>query len=233
MKNDILIAGLSGENIEQYYKAKFNQWLFKYSDKVTIDKKIISKSQKIAIEAAFYNINPKPKSITVSNCLNGSQLTESRFIRYEIERIEKIKNLSLPKQYIKEDYLNFLHLKTLQHQQNTKTKKDKPKEKPTFKSLFRDPDNAKKVKDILKIKGYLNENYNWIGLNGNKTELLAAYYSLREKGILQSGKINPQALSFYNYFGLKIPEYMDKRNFTTSPASEYIEEFDVIFSSIN
>ena len=129
---------------------------------------------------------------------------------------------------LKDEYLKLKSLKEL-----IKADKTPPKEKLKFIELFRDPDNAKKVIDILKTKGYLNEDYNWIGLNGNKTELLAAYYSLREKGILQSAKISPQALSFYNYFGLKIPEYMDKRNFTTTPSSEYIKEFDVIFSSIN
>ena len=67
---------------------------------------------------------------------------------------------------------------------------DKSKKELTFKDMFIDMENAEKVKDILRVNHYLKSG-NWkankekyLHHTGLKIELLAAYYSLRIKGIL-------------------------------------------------
>jgi len=116
---------------------------------------------------------------------------------------------------------------------NSMSKNNKHKRSElTFEKLFKDSGNAKKVKDILELKEYTIKG-KWVGQNNNKTELLAAYYSLREKhGIMRTGQTTPQTRLFYNEFGLNVPGYMSERALTTPPASQYIQEFNTLFNHV-
>lgn len=91
-------------------------------------------------------------------------------------------------------------LKFLEEQEKSISKSLKPPKELTFEGLFRDKDNAKKVKEIFEIKGYTIDN-KWQGLSENVSELLAAYYVL--KPLLKIPiKDTPTARMFYNEFGL-------------------------------
>ena len=114
--------------------------------------------------------------------------------------------------------------------------------KQSFEDIFRDKANAKEIKHIFKIKGYTDNEYNWIGLNKNKTELLAAYYSLKEREtntILKPGQKTTQARIFYNEFNLKVgkdklktDDYILDRNFTTPPSQADINIFNTLFDKL-
>ena len=108
---DLCLAGLDGDNVEIYYKKKYNKWLFDYSDEVFIDGELIDKSQKLGITLSSFNIKPEPKKIEVSGYLDGSKLTEERFLNFEIIRVMKLHTLSMGKSFNKEDYLQYLKSK--------------------------------------------------------------------------------------------------------------------------
>lgn len=108
--------------------------------------------------------------------------------------------------------------------------------KRTFISLFKDKGIANEVKAIFETNGFTKEN-KWIGVSGNKTELLAAFYVLNS--ILNAGKVTPKAKVFYNEFGLKVGknnlkngEYITERSFRTEPFNQDREEFERLFSDI-
>jgi hypothetical protein len=104
------------------------------------------------------------------------------------------------------------------------------KKKVTFEQLFRDKDNAKKVKEIFELKGYII-NGKWHGLTDNKSELSIAYYVL--KPLLKAGlKDTPTAKIFYSEFGL--PEgYISDRMLRNEPVyNDILTEFEQIFSNL-
>jgi hypothetical protein len=116
--NDITIAGLNGDNINEYYQVRFNRWIFDNSDIVSMDGRELDKAEKRMIQISSYNIKPAPKEIIANGFINGSELTETRFIIFEIERILNLDNLSLGKEFNKQDYLKFLYSKQMPlHQQ--------------------------------------------------------------------------------------------------------------------
>lgn len=91
---------------------------------------------------------------------------------------------------------------------NKKRKRiDKIKEPLTFRKLFRDPDNAQKVKGILKTHGYVDENYNWI-FEGNLNTIGAIFYYLRNESyglsLIYPGQDKPQLTAFCKEFGLSV-----------------------------
>lgn len=111
---------------------------------------------------------------------------------------------------------------------NTKTgRKDN-----SFIGLFRDSDHAKKVKELFEIREY-TINGKWQGLTDAKTELLCAYYVLKDLGLLKPGsKTTPTAKIFYSEFGL--PEnYISERMFRNYPKNhQTINEFEKLFSPL-
>lgn len=109
--HDLGLIGLSSDNLAEYYEWHINRWKFDHSDEVFIDGQLIDEAEKRMIKLSRYDIRPKPESISVSCKANGSDLTETRFIEYEISRIEKLDKLSLPKRYGRDDYLVFLQQK--------------------------------------------------------------------------------------------------------------------------
>ena len=164
-----------------------------------------------------------------------------------LERIEQIKKLfqdTHKHQFIFHHVNNlkeYLDL-TIQAKQEinpepVKPKKDNPN-KLTFKDLFKDPENAKKVKEILE-KNHYTLNGKWAANKDlythqteNKTELLVAYYTLKNKGILKQGKATPQAKIFYNEFGLKVGEYISDRSLRNEPPPYQQKIFEKLFYSI-
>jgi len=78
-----------------------------------------------------------------------------------------------------------------------------------FIKLFKNPYNTEKkiseLKEILNYHHYIDENYKWVGINGEKYELSVLYHLFDDnKKIIQSGKREPQLKTFYNEFGLKL-----------------------------
>ena len=100
----------------------------------------------------------------------------------------------------------------------------------TFDELFIDPTNPQKVRDILKIKGYI-ENGIWIGRSDDDSELTCAYHSLKEKHLLRKGYKSDQVKLFYLEFGLPdnliSPQMMRKELW-----NENRDVFDEIFSDL-
>jgi len=121
------------------------------------------------------------------------------------------------------------HFQTLSENIKQVVKKGFKKPK-TFESLFRDKDNARKVKEIFEIRGY-TINGKWQGLTNDKTELLSAYYVLIP--LLKSGqKITPTARIFYSEFGLS-DEFINDRTLRKRPKNiEISNEFEDIFSHL-
>jgi hypothetical protein len=102
------------------------------------------------------------------------------------------------------------------------------KHAPTFNELFRDEDNARKVKEIFEKNGY-TINGKWQGLTSKKGELLSAYYVL--KPILKPCHNTPTARIFYNEFGLPL-EYISDDMLRKEPFNASRNEFETIFSSL-
>lgn len=102
----------------------------------------------------------------------------------------------------------------------------------SWKELFRNPDHAKKVKEIFEHKGY-TLNGSWQGHTDSKSELLCAYYVL--KPLLKPGKETTRATTFYSEFGLKVRTehgegYISARALRKEPKNfELITEFNNIF----
>ncbi len=149
--------------------------------------------------------------------------------------------LPLMNKYFKNAYVSQFNVKYIPFEKDLKnTKLSKPL---TFESLFKDNDNAKKVKQILEanhytIKGKWEAN-KVLHLNhtGNKNELLAAYRSLKTReatAILKKGKITTQAKLFYQEFGLTVGDgkYISERSLRNEPAPADIKVFDKLFISI-
>lgn len=175
------------------------------------------------------------ESITGTRTLNIQLGKHSHTIPITVEEIEKYitkDTILVNKKDVDSATYNFIEseikkFNSIAHRnKNPKRKKEK-----SFIELFKDPTDAQKVKELFELRGYTKDG-KWIGLNNNKTELLAAYYSLYEKGVLKPGKITPQAKIIYKEFGLKISEYISERSLTTRPYTKYIEEFDNLFSDI-
>ena len=102
------------------------------------------------------------------------------------------------------------------------------KKTPTFEELFREKDNAQKVKDTLEKNDYTIEGQ-WKGLTNDSSELLCAYYVL--KPILKPGKVTPQAKIFYLEFGLPA-DFMTERMMRNEPNNANSTEFRRIFSHL-
>jgi len=98
----------------------------------------------------------------------------------------------------------------------------------TFEGLFRDKENAQKVKAILETKGY-TENGIWLGLSENKSELVCVYYAL--KRLLFTLKVTPTVKIFYREFGFP-DDYICEELMRKPPKSDRIVEFDKIFSHL-
>lgn len=98
----------------------------------------------------------------------------------------------------------------------------------TFQALFRDNENAQKVKDLLELKGYTIDGI-WQGLTKKKNELLTAYYVLQP--LLKPDKVTPQAKIFYSEFGLP-DNYISNRSLTKEPFNQNRAEFEKIFSHL-
>jgi hypothetical protein len=99
----------------------------------------------------------------------------------------------------------------------------------TFESLFRDSNNARKVKEIFENKGYTVKG-EWQGLANDKSELLCAYYVL--KNLIKPGlKIAPTVKIIYSEFGL--PEnHITDRMMTIEPFNDIRKEFEIVFSDL-
>ena len=98
----------------------------------------------------------------------------------------------------------------------------------TFDDLFRDKDNARKVKEIFESHGY-TINGKWHGLTNDKSELLCAYYVLVP--LLKPHKKTPVAKIFYAEFGLS-GNYISDRMLTNEPFNDVRKDFEVLFSDL-
>lgn len=122
----------------------------------------------------------------------------------EIEAVRKLKHLLTefdPMLHSDGERIKIIRfIKFLEEQEKSILKSVKPQKELTFEGLFKNRDNAKKVKEIFENKGYTIDN-KWQGLSDNVSELLAAYYVL--KPLLKPPvKDTPTARMFYNEFGL-------------------------------
>jgi len=108
-KRLLSLVGLT-ENAQQFYKVKFNRWLFENSDNVWIDGELISKNEKIAIQAAFFNIKPEPKTMEVDGLSKGRPLSEKIFIKNELHNYNNVNEQEyiIPDQLKLIDYISFL-----------------------------------------------------------------------------------------------------------------------------
>jgi hypothetical protein len=84
---------------------------------------------------------------------------------------------------------------------------DRKNKEYTFPELFKLPYNSdikiKDLKDILKTSGYIDNNYKWVGITKEKTELATLYWLFQDKeNILKSDKVTQQLKTFYKEFGL-------------------------------
>lgn len=104
---DVNFSGLRGDNVEEYYRVMYNRFLIDYSDEVYLNGALLSEQDKKLIKLSFYKIEP-PGEISTSNFVNGSELNEKRFIKYELNRIETVKDISLAKIFNLEDYKQYL-----------------------------------------------------------------------------------------------------------------------------
>lgn len=109
-----------------------------------------------------------------------------------------------------------------------------PDSKSNFRKLFRDPCNADKFVQRLKVNGFIDEKEEWIGLSGNLTELLAAYHVILESQmkILKTGQKLTQKKVFYTRFGLPYGknQYISEVAMRIRPSQEDIDEFKRVFS---
>jgi hypothetical protein len=85
-----------------------------------------------------------------------------------------------------------------------------------------------KLEQLFESIGYTKKG-KWVGLSGKKSELLAAYYSLRSFSLLNPGYITRQATAFYHHFGLEILNYISERMLRIEPTNQDREEFDLLF----
>jgi len=99
----------------------------------------------------------------------------------------------------------------------------------TFRDLFRDKDNAKRVKELFESHNYTIKG-KWQGLTGNKSELLCAYYAF--KPLLKAGlKDTPTAKIIYKEFGL--PDYyISDRMLRNELFNDSQIEFERLFSDL-
>lgn len=153
LSNTLKTLGLRGDNLDIYYKKTHTRWLFDYSDEVWIDGKLLEKEEKLAIKGVMYNIQPEPKEIKTSDMLAGSQLTENRFLDYELNRISYINPHDLGQSFNLEDYKAFLENKKVQITQG-----ETPLQKQGEKKL--------KLQQIALIHAY--ENISITKENGNE-----------------------------------------------------------------
>lgn len=109
-----------------------------------------------------------------------------------------------------------------------------PDSKSKFRNLFRDPCNADKFVNRLKVNGFIDQKEVWIGLSGNLTELLAAYHTILESPmiILKTGPKLTQKKTFYTRFGLPYGEnqYISEVAMRIRPSQEDIDEFKRVLS---
>lgn len=106
------LIGLNGKNQEEYFTKQFIRWRFHLSDEVLLDGRILSKDERTMRAISFYDFGDA-KTLTMSDEINGSELTESRFIEHEIKRVKNLKKLSIQDEYNKQDYLSFLTAKQI------------------------------------------------------------------------------------------------------------------------
>lgn len=99
----------------------------------------------------------------------------------------------------------------------------------SYKELFRNPDHAKKVKEILETeeitKGYLYVKNP--DRSNNDSELLAAFYVLRPLFVYHHK--TPAAISFYDEFGVKP---LTNRMMSIEPFNNDRERFNKLFSDL-
>ena len=125
LTNNTKLAGLKSDNIEEYYKEQYHKWLFHNSDTTFIDGELHSQAkdtptttegQNIFLDVSFFStVRPQPQKVEVCGTKQGHELSEQKFITYEIKRVEKIDDnlLSDVNQWNKENYLKFLDEKNI------------------------------------------------------------------------------------------------------------------------
>lgn len=102
----------------------------------------------------------------------------------------------------------------------------------SFNGLFRDSDNAKKVKDIFETKRYTIKGI-WQGQTNAKSELLCAYNVLKDLGLLRpESKTTPTAKIFYSEFGLPDGYISDRMLRTIPKDNDITKEFENLFSPL-
>ena len=170
-------------------------------------------------------IDLENKSIIGIQCKKKSEerVTESE-LRSEIEKAKKF----TPK--IKE----FLLTTTAPRDQKIQeTRKPTIKQKVvTYLDLFRDEENAELVKQLFESKG-LTENGKWVGLSNRKTELLAAFYELKLRGIIKPISPTTGARVFYKEFGYDVAKDISERSFRTEPWGEIRQHYVELFANIS
>lgn len=160
LANTLKMAGLRGDNLEQYYQTKFLRWRFDNSDEVWMDDKLLTPQSKKLIKGVGYNIQPAPIKLVVSDKLNGSELTESRFIAYELEQMGKINPTDLAQSFNLDDYKAFLETKKAE----TKEQQAPPPEQEngtlvkSKSDIFKEKLSAINFLELPTVKGLSEEN---------------------------------------------------------------------------
>lgn len=129
---------------------------------------------------------------------------------------------------------------------NDSTKFDKVKsfvkQLLTFQGLFKLPycndKKQKELKELLKGNGYIDNNYEWVGITKKKNELAFLYYYFKDTpDIIQPGNFETQIKVFYKEFGLTVYNDKEPKGYCTvkglknnSPDNETYENFKVKFS---
>jgi hypothetical protein len=155
MKKEVIIellfdlAGLDPDWIDGKYKNLFTRWKFDNSDEVWIDGELIDKSTKRAIKNGFYNIQPKPNEIIVSEMKDGFPLTEQMFVKKMIRKLSQFTNADYPDdtwQMRIDLFLEYLKKKetTLQEKKNIS---EKSKKHDRFKNA-----DFEKLNDLFVLK---------------------------------------------------------------------------------
>lgn len=177
-------------------------------------------------------MNPDETSISLLSLFDIRRHIDKSFFDMQLEQIEilKVRNDIDKLVEANEKFKLQLHQFEKEPRKDNKISLDrKQKEPQTFECLFKDSNIAKKVKEIFEIKGY-TVNGKWQGLSNDKSELLCAYYVL--KNIIKPGlKVAPTVKIFYSEFGL--PEnHITDRMMTTEPFNDIRKEFESVFSNL-
>jgi len=203
----------------EYHKRIFELQKTDKQAEIKITEREINKDEKIQAQV----LRKQRDTLTIT----GKQYLE---VKSEVERCERAKQAG--KQAGFDTYLNENERITVLYQYLQYLRKPKARKKELkYTELFKDKKIAHKVKVLFETTEYTT-NGKWQGISGNHSELLAAYYVLKDKNLLNPGKITPQAKAFYKEFVLNVFGYISERTLRNEPFNKDREEFERIFEHL-